>query len=89
MMSMIAALRSTGLGLQIKSDGMSREREKKRMILTQQSTQAREGRSSNGVRGSRRDNGVLTINTSNKVIIEWQREEEETKQEQSMAATAY
>jgi hypothetical protein len=84
MTPMIEALRSGGSGLQIKSDGTSREREKKRTILTQQSTQAREGRSSDGVSGSRRDNGVSTINTSDKVIIERQREEEEeeTKQEQ-------
>ena len=46
-------------------------------MLTQQSTHASEGRSSDGVRGSQRDNGVSTINTSDKGIIEWQREEEE------------
>jgi hypothetical protein len=77
MTPMIESLRSGGSGLQIKSDGTSREREKKRTMLTQQSTHASEGRSSDGVRGSRRDNGVSTINTSDKGIIEWQREEEE------------
>jgi hypothetical protein len=70
---------------EIKSDGTSRE--KKRTMLTQQSTHAREGRSRDGVKGSRRDNGVSTINTSDKGIIEWQREEEDTNL--ATAATAY
>jgi hypothetical protein len=41
-----------------------REREKRGMMLTQQSTHAREGRSTDRVRGSQRDNTVSTINNS-------------------------
>ena len=58
-------------------------------MLTQQSTHAREGRSRDGVRGSQRDNGVATIYTSDKGIIEWQREEEEEDTNLATAATAY
>jgi hypothetical protein len=65
------------------------EIEKKRTMLTQQPTHGREGRSSNGVRGSRRDNVVSTINTSDRGIIEWQREEDEEYTTLAMAATAY
>jgi hypothetical protein len=66
------------------------EIEKKRTMLTQQPTHGREGRSSDGVRGSRRDNGVSTINTSDRGIIEWQREEDEEEYTTlATAATAY